>query len=232
MIDFVGNMELYLKGSIVISFAAAFGGGILTGFTPCIYPMVPITAGVIGSRNIGGSKLRGFSLSLIYVMGMAFTYAVLGMIAALTGRFFGEVGTHPLSFIIMANVIIFLGLGMLDVYTMPSFSLRGGTLPKGYTGIFLIGAVTGLVAGPCTAPVLGVLLTYAATTQNIFLGGLLLWAFAFGMGSLLLVTGTFSGIMASMPKAGMWMVNIKKAMGFLMLAMGEYYLIKAGQLIL
>lgn len=231
MIDFAENMELYLKGSILISFAAAFAGGVFTGLTPCLYPMIPVTAGVIGTNNVGGSRLRGFSLSLIYVTGMALTYAGLGMVAALTGRFFGEIGTNPVSFVIMANVVIFMGLGMLDVFHMPSFSLGGGKLPKGYAGVFLTGVASGLVAGPCTAPVLGVLLAYVSTTRNIVFGGSLLWVFAFGMGLLLLVTGTFSGAMAAMPRSGEWMVRVKKIMGFLMIGLGEYYLIKAGQLI-
>lgn len=231
MIDFVGNMELYLKGSILMSFAAAFAGGLLTGLTPCLYPMVPVTAGVIGTRNVGGSKLRGFTLSLIYVSGMALTYAALGMTAALTGRFFGEIGTSPVSFIIMANVIILLGLGMLDVYMMPTFSFRGAGRSEGHAGVFATGIVSGLVAGPCTAPVLGVLLAYVSTTRSLFLGGTLLWVFAFGMGFILLVAGTFSGAMAAMPKSGMWMVKVKKGLGFLMIGLGEYYLIKAGQLV-
>ena len=230
MEDLVTNFEAYLKASVLMSFFAAFAGGVLASFTPCIYPIIPITAGYVGSRNIGGSKLKGFLLSLIYVSGMAITYAALGMFAALTGRFFGSISSNPWVYFVVANIIILLGLAMLDVFEIPVFSPQTTVEGSGLLGVFVMGIVSGFVAGPCTAPVVGVLLAYVGQTQDVVLGASLLFVFAFGMGTLLIVVGTFSGVMASLPQSGEWMVKIKKGMGFVMIALGEYFLIKAGQL--
>ncbi len=232
MDSIIGNMELYLQGSIAMSFVAAFFGGILASFTPCVYPMIPITAGYVGSRNLGGSKLRGFFLSLVYVIGVAVTYSALGMAAALSGRIFGEVSTNPLIYFVVANVMIVLGLAMLDVFTIPSFAPKGSVSMGGTPGVFMLGIVSGFVAGPCTAPVMGVLLTYVATTRDTVLGGSLLFAFALGMGILLIIVGTFSGVLASLPKSGEWMVKIKKMLGILMIGLGEYFLVQMGMLMI
>ncbi len=231
MDSLVSNFEVYLQGSIIMSVAAAFFGGLLASCTPCVYPMLPITATVVGNNNIGGSKTRGFVLSLIYVIGIAVTYTILGVFAATTGRMFGEINSNPIAFLIVANVMVFLALGMLDVFTIPSFTFGGRVSSKGATGVFITGIASGLVAGPCTAPVLGVLLTYVASSGSIVLGGSLLFIFAIGMGMLLILAGTFSGFIAALPKSGEWMNKIKKGMGFGMLALGEYFLIKTGQLI-
>jgi len=233
MEQIINNLELYLKASVMMSFIAAFLGGMLASFTPCIYPMIPITASCVGSRNVGGSKLKGFILSFFYVLGMATTYAALGIFAAATGRFFGEINSSPYPFIIVANVMIVLGLAMLDVFTIPVFAPKQSLKPEavGVISVYGIGLLSGLVAGPCTAPVLGVLLLFASSTQNLILGGSLLFVFAFGMGIILLAVGTFSGVLAALPKSGLWMVKVKKGMGFLMILLGEYFLIKAGHLI-
>lgn len=232
MEDIVSNLDMYLKGSALMSFIAVFLGGVLASLTPCVYPMVPITAGYVGSRNLGGSKLRGFILSLFFVAGVAVTYSAMGVIAALTGSLFGEISTNPWAYLVVGNVIIILGLGMLEVFTLPTMALQNTPSVGGVFGVFLLGIASGFVAGPCTAPVLGVLLTYVATTGSVFLGGALLFVFAFGMGLLLIVVGTFSGVVASMPRSGEWMVRIKKGIGLFMIGLGEYFLIKMGQLMI
>ncbi len=232
METFLNNIELYLKASVMMSYMAAFVGGLLASFTPCIYPMIPITAGVIGNRNLGGSKKKGLVLSIVYVTGMALAYASMGMFAALTGRLFGEINTNPFAFFIIANLMILMGLSMLDVFSLPTFVPKNTSNSGGFAGILMIGVASGFVAGPCTAPVLGVLLAYVASTQSLVFGGSLLFIFAFGMGFLLILIGTFSGMLATLPKSGTWMVQIKKVMGILMIGLGEYFLIKMGQLII
>jgi cytochrome c-type biogenesis protein len=232
MQELVNSLDLYLKGSVFMSFLAAFLGGVLTSFTPCVYPMVPITAGYVGSRNLGGSKARGFVLSLIYVVGVAVTYAALGVVAALSGRFFGEFNTNPWIHFAVANLMILLGLAMLDVFTIPMIGIGSGTPAGGLFSVFLLGIVSGFVAGPCTAPVMGVLLAYVATTRDLLFGGGLLFVFALGMGLLLVLVGTFSGVLAALPRSGEWMVKIKKILGLAMIGLGEYFLIKMGQLML
>jgi thiol:disulfide interchange protein DsbD len=230
MEHFLSQMESYLQTSLLLSFVAAYLGGLLASLTPCVYPMIPITAGVITNSNLGGSKLRGFLLSLCYVTGMAVTYAGLGIFAAATGSFFGSINTSPWTFLVIGNIILLLGLGMLDVFTLPTVAPRFSAKSKGIPGVFLIGIFSGFVAGPCTAPVLGVLLAYVASTRDMVMGALLLFVFAFGMGAILLVVGTFTGLMASIPRSGGWMVRVKKTMGFIMVILAEYFLVKAGMM--
>ncbi len=233
MEEWINNsLEAYLKASVGMSFVVAFLGGVLASFTPCVYPMIPITAGFVGSRNLGGSRFRGFVLSSVYVVGIAVTYAGLGMVAALTGRFFGEISTNPWVYFVLANIIILLGLSMLEVFEIPMLSPGSEVDARGFIGVFVMGIVSGFMAGPCTAPVLGVVLAYVATTQDVILGASLLFVFAFGMGILLIAVGTFSGLVAALPQSGEWMVKIKKVMGLLMIALGEYFLIRMGQLML
>ncbi|RUM36711.1 MAG: hypothetical protein DSY50_01895 [Desulfobulbus sp.] len=228
MDHFLSQLDTYLKTSLLLSFAAAYLGGMLASLTPCVYPMIPITAGVIGNANVGGSKARGFFLSLCYVTGMALTYAGLGVFAAATGRFFGTVNTSPWTFLIIGNIMLLLGIAMLDVFHLPTIAPKFSSKISGAPGALLVGILTGFIAGPCTAPVLGMLLAYVASTHNIILGGLLLFVFALGMGTLLLAVGTFSGLLAAIPRSGNWMVVVKKSMGVLMIILAEYFLIQAG----
>ena len=227
---FLSHFDTYLQSSLLLSLVVAYLGGVLASLTPCVYPMIPITAGVIGHANIGGSKLRGFFLSLTYVIGMALTYAALGIFAASTGRFFGTVNSSPWTFLLVGNIILLFALGMLDVFHLPAISGRFANKQMGVAGIFMAGVAAALVAGPCTTPVLGTLLAYTASSKSLMMGGLLLFVFSLGMGALLLGVGTFSSFLAAMPKSGVWMVNIKKTMGVLMLFLAEYFFIKAGAL--
>lgn len=222
--------ESVLQTSLLASLAAAFVGGLVASLTPCVYPMIPITAGVIGHANIGGSRLRGFLLSLIYVTGMSLAYAALGVFAAATGRFFGAINSSPWTYLVMGNLIMLFGLSMLGVIALPTIAGRFTSRQLGLTGIFLAGISSALVAGPCTTPVLGTLLAYTASSKNILLGGLLLFTFSLGMGALLLGVGTFSSFVTALPRSGPWMEKIKRAMGVLMLCLAEYFFIRAGML--
>lgn len=234
METFVNNLGLYLNTSITLAFAAAFVGGVLTSFTPCVYPLIPITATYITSSNIKkGTKTNAFLLAFIYVTGVSIVYAGLGMFAAMTGSFFGSISTHPVTYFVVGNIILLLGLSMLDVFSirLPSFMQTAGVNKKrkGLLGALLVGMASGLMVAPCTAPSLGVLLTFVATKQSFFLGASLLFTFAFGMGVLLIIVGTFSGILPVLPKSGGWMEKVKMLLAFIMFIIGEYYIFKAGQ---
>lgn len=232
MDTFVSDLSTYLEGTPALAFAAVFLGGLFASLTPCVYPMIPITASYVGGSNLGGSKKRGFVLSVIYVSGIALTYSGLGVFAATSGRFFGEINSNPYTFIIVGNIILLLGLAMLDVISIPVFSPKASAGSKNIAGVFVVGITSGFIAGPCTAPVLGVLLAFVASTGDIVFGGSLLFVFAFGMGAILIVVGTFSGILAALPKSGTWMIKVKKTMGFIMIVLAEYFFIKGGQLLI
>ncbi|MCE5265751.1 MAG: sulfite exporter TauE/SafE family protein [Deltaproteobacteria bacterium] len=231
--NFINGLSAYLQGSVFLSILAVYLAGVLIGFTPCIYPVVPITVAYIGAHG-AGSKSRGFILSLVYVTGMAVTYTVLGAVAALSGSLFGEIQSSPWTYFLIGNLCILMGLSMLDVFTftirMPSFITRAQSRKKrgGVVGSFLVGAASGLVTGPCTAPALAVILGYAATRQNLVLASSLMFFFAFGMGTLLILVGTFAGLLAALPRSGAWMTRISRIFGWMLLGAGEYFLINAG----
>ena len=228
----MSGMETYLGGSPLVAIGAAFAGGVLAGLSPCVYPMVPIVSAYVGSRSAGEkTRLSAFLLSLAYVIGMATVYSLLGMVAALTGRLFGQISTSPWALLVVANVLILFALNILEVIPFPAWFSGRPMEPSasGVTGAFLLGASSGLVASPCTTPVLFGLLTFVATTKRVLYGASLMFSFSMGMGILLIIAGTFSGLAARMPRPGRWMVAMKTVLGLLLMGLAEYYLIKAGQ---
>ncbi len=218
-----------------LSYIGAFLGGLVVSFSPCILPLVPITLGFIGVKA-GSSRPRGLLLSLVYVLGLAVTYSILGLIASFTGRLFGQISTHPVSFFIIGNACIIAGLSFFDVININTISFTGIHLQNkakmggSFLAAFLLGLASGLVVSPCTAPVLGTILLYVATKQNVFYGVSLLFVFAYGMGFSLIITGTFSAFFMNLSRSGTWLTRLKKVSGVILLAMGEYFLIKAGRL--
>jgi len=110
--NLLGNPDAYLHGAFYVAVLAAYLGGVLASFTPCVYPVIPITVAYIGARS-SSSRTKGFLLSIIYVLGMAAVYTALGGFAALTGKLFGQIQTNPWVFLIIANICIFMGLSML-----------------------------------------------------------------------------------------------------------------------
>jgi cytochrome c-type biogenesis protein len=233
--NLIGNLQSYLQGSVGLAFLAAYIGGVVVGFTPCTYPLIPITVGFIGAQG-SASRLRGFFLSVFYVAGMAVTYSVMGAAAVLSGKIFGQMQTTPWTYFILANLCIFMGLAMLDVFTVslpvPQKLAKwtGTSNKKGFFSSFLVGAASGVVMGPCTAPALAVLLGFVALRTNLVLGMGLLFVFAFGMGTLLIIAGTFAGLIASLPRSGEWMIKIKHVFGWILIVTSEYLLYTAGTL--
>lgn len=233
------NLQDYLSTSSLLAYPAAFLAGMLISFTPCVYPVIPIQLGFIGGQTVkdvdkgGRFNTRGLTLSVLFVTGMAIVYATLGAFASLTGTLFGIWAASPWTYIVVSNVILVLALSMLDVFQLPSPQFLSNWNPKrkgkGYMSALLVGAASGLVVGPCTAPALGAALTYVGTKGNIFFGTSVLFVFAFGMGAIMIALGTFSGALAAMPRSGQWMVRVKKAFGVVMIVIAEYLLLQAGQ---
>ena len=216
--------------------AALFGAGLVTSLTPCIYPMIPITASIIASSTTGApSRRRAIRLTLIYVLGLALFYAVLGLVAGLTGSLFGTVSSNPWTLFGMGNLLLIFALAMLEVIpvTAPSRlaawagNLSGGSAPA----VFLAGASSGIVAAPCGAPAFATVLTWVATTQSAILGFLYLFVFSLGMTALLCVVGMSSAGLAGLPRPGPWMAGIKKTSGVVILAIAEYYFIQMGRVL-
>jgi cytochrome c-type biogenesis protein len=229
-----------LSGNPALALPALFAGGVLTSLTPCVYPMIPITAAIVGGQTAGdqaGSKLRPALLTFTYVIGLALVYSALGVFAGLTGTLFGSVSTNPWLYFAMANVLLLAALGMLDVIPIrlpAGITQKAATMGTAgrFSGAFAMGAMSGLVAAPCSAPVMAAVLTWVTATKSAGLGFLYLLTFSLGMSTLLVVVGLSSGSLARLPRAGAWMVTVKKIFAIVMIGAAQYYLIKMGQLLI
>jgi cytochrome c-type biogenesis protein len=235
-----GSITQLLNGNPALALPALFAGGVLTSLTPCVYPMIPITAAIVGGQSTGEgatSRLRPVLLTLTYVIGLAMVYSALGVFAGLTGTLFGSVSTNPWLYFAMANVLMLAGLGMLDVVPIrlpAGITARAATMGTAgrFSGALAMGAMSGLVAAPCSAPVMAAVLTWVTVTKSAGLGFLYLLVFSLGVSTLLVVVGLSSGSLARLPRAGAWMVTVKKVFALVMFGAAEYYLIKMGQLLI
>ena len=222
-----GRLERSLAKGSWLAFLIVFLGGVLTSLTPCVYPMIPITVAVIGAQAAGG-RFRGFVLSLFYVLGIAITFSILGIIAAKTGGLFGAFSQHPVVIALIAVIFFVMGLSMLGVFVMQMPSSLAtklqGKRRSGYIGAMLTGLVAGLVVSPCISPLLVVILTWVAKTGSVLLGVGLLFTFALGLGVLFVVIGTFSGVIKNLPKSGGWMELIERGFGTLLVVLAIVFL--------
>lgn len=234
------NLTQLLSGNPALALPALFAGGVLTSLTPCVYPMIPITAAIVGGQTATDatpSRMRPVLLTLTYVVGLALVYSALGVFAGLTGTLFGSVSTNPWLYFAMANVLVLAALGMLDVIPvrlpagLMNRAANMGTAGR-FSGAFLMGAMSGLVAAPCSAPVMAAVLTWVTVTHSAALGFVYLLAFSLGMCALLVAVGLSSGALARLPRAGAWMVTVKRIFALIMLGAAEYYLVKMGQLLI
>lgn len=213
--------------SLWIKFLFVFLLGILMSLTPCIYPMIPITVGILQAQ--GRKSMRyNFFLAFSYMLGIALMFATLGLGAAVTGSLFGKLMSKPPVVIIVVLMLLYLAFSMFGFYELklPSFNLGKKTnQPRGSViSAFLFGIASGTIASPCLSPGLAFLLSIVATLGNKILGFFLLFTFGIGMSIPLLLIGTFSTALKFMPKTGTWMIEVKKIFGLLILALCFYYL--------
>lgn len=217
-----------LQQDPLVAIGLLFAAGVLTSLTPCIYPMVPITAGIIsGSAGPDASRGRVSALIASYVLGLATLYATAGVIAGLSGQLFGTLAVTWWSRSLLAGLLTIFGLALLDIIPVPMpqrlldrvSRLRGGSIPA----VFLLGASSGLVAAPCGAPAFAAVLTWVSTTGSGTLGFIYLFVFSLGMTLLLVVVGMSAGLASRLPRTGQWTIWTKRAGGIILLAMAAYY---------
>lgn len=218
---------LRTSSSSSIQLIMAFVLGILMSLTPCIYPMIPITVGLLGT-SAQNSLFKNFILASAYTSGVALVCALLGLIAVTFGAQCGQLACNPFIIVGMASLLIYFGGSMLGWYNLyiPRF-LQGSsnTVHKGSPlSAFMLGMASGTIASPCMSPGLALLLTLVAGLNNYFLGFMLLFVFGIGSSIPLLVIGTFSSSIHLLPKAGSWMNEVKKFFGFMLIMTALYYL--------
>jgi thiol:disulfide interchange protein DsbD len=243
----LAQVSASLSGHPVAAFGALFLAGLATSLTPCIYPMIPITAGILAGAQTHGRTdapsdqaadsgvawRRRVALTLTYVLGLALLYATLGLLAGMTGSLFGTVSANPWARFAIGNLLLVFGLALLDVFPVEApqrlMAWAGRFAGGSYAGVFAMGATSGLVAAPCGAPAFAAVLTWVGTTRSAALGFAYLFVFSLGMTALLVVVGLFSGTVAALPRAGRWMVWVKRLAGVVLLGMAEYYFVQMGR---
>ncbi len=232
-IEPAGGLSEALASNPLLALGAMFGAGVLTSLTPCVYPMIPITSAVIaGTAREQQPKSRTIGLTLTYAVGLATLYAFLGAIAGVSGQLFGTVSASPWARLAIGNLLVLFALAMLDVIPVPvprkllqrAAQTEGGS----YGAVFLMGAMSGVVAAPCGAPAFAVVLTWVAATGAGLMGFVYLFVFSLGMTALLVAVGLFSGTLALLPRSGVWMVWVKRIAALIMFGMAEYYFVSAG----
>jgi thiol:disulfide interchange protein DsbD len=213
-----------LEKKSLLLFLLAFALGFLTSLTPCVYPVIPIIMGYIGSQA-KGSKLKGFYLSLFFVLGLGIVYSLLGLFAAISGSMIGASFQNPIVVIVIASIFIIMGLSLAGLFEIPvpssiASKVQAGGYKSKIIGSLIIGGVAGIIAAPCAGPVLIAILSWISQTRNLLLGFLVMFVFSLGMGVIFVLVGTFTGIISSLPKGGKWMSAVKYVFAVLLIVGG------------
>ncbi|GIV63707.1 MAG: cytochrome c biogenesis protein CcdA [Chloroflexota bacterium] len=215
-----------LQPASLIGYFLVFFGGMLTSIGPCNVAMIPLIIGVIGG-NTQITRRWAFSISFVFAVGLAVTFVLLGVIAALIGGFMG--GSSRLWYYLVAAVCFFIGLQMLGVFqlNLPDWfgSLREKVTARGLTGALLLGLVSGLVASQCATPVLAVILTYVmAEKAGLLYGAVLLFIYAMGRGVPIVLAGTFTGALKSLNAIAPHASVLERIAGLILVGVGLYFL--------
>ena len=220
-----GDISQLLQHNPWLAVVAIFIGGIMTASNPCVLAMVPLMMGMVaGSKESTGIK-KTFAISLFFILGLSVTFTVLGLISALMGRMFGDVGGFWKY--LVATVCLVMGLQLLGVLKLElQLPQMLKVRKEGRLGAFLLGLLFGVVSTPCAVPILAVLLAFVAQKGNVLYGGLLLFVYALGHSVLVLVAGTSMGAAKRLIESkGLRRTNLvlQKAAGALIILIGIYF---------
>ena len=224
-------MEAFIQTALqsghysLVVVAVVFATGVLTSLTPCVYPLVPVTAAVIGHQ--ADKPRAAVRLTLVYIACLALVYAVLGVLAASTGQLFGSIASHPVTLVVMALFCWLMAAWMLGWLKVPMPQLATAQPKNPVLNVAVAGLMSGLVMAPCTSPVLGMLLLYVASQGDQLWAALLMFVFAMGMSMLLLAVGSFSSLVKRLPRSGAWMTLITRIFAVLMLLAGAFFLLRS-----
>ncbi|HXG64016.1 MAG TPA: cytochrome c biogenesis protein CcdA [Blastocatellia bacterium] len=218
---------------IIVALLGVFVAGLLLNATPCVYPIIPITIGFFVNQGSSQGKpnlRRAFLMATMYVLGMAITYSILGVVAAMTKGLFGAALQNPFVLIGLAALMVALALSMFGVYefklpeSLNEFANRSAQATSGMVGALVMGLTMGIVAAPCIGPfVLGLLVHVGAKGDPVY-GFFMFFVLALGLGTPYLFLGTFSGAIKTLPRSGEWMVTVRKVFGLVLIGMALYFL--------
>lgn len=210
--------------SLFWALLVAFGWGLVAAFSPCVYPMIPITLAIVGAK--GGSRFRGLILSLVLVLGMAVTYMILAVAVAKIGGQFGASAQKPAFLVPVALLFALFAISLLGAFEirLPASlqaKLQSSGPRAGLGGAFFMGLILGPISAPCVGPYFGSVLTDISQHGQVGLGALKAFLFALGMGVLFIAVGAFS---AALPRSGDWLVKLKQIMGVVILGFAVWTL--------
>jgi len=223
---FLHNLESSFTASPLLGLLVSFLAGILVSFSPCILPLVPITLSIVGATSVS-SRRKGFIISLIFVLGIAATYTILGILAATLHIFIDKFFMNPVTYVFLSLFFIVMALSTFGVIKLNIFTFTHNyNNRENLFSIFIFGAISGLGITPCNFPVLGSILTIISLRKDIYYGALALFLFALGYGLILIILGTFSSLIVKLPKRSLWIIIINRSLGAIMFIMGIYFFLK------
>jgi thiol:disulfide interchange protein DsbD len=219
-----------LKGwSLLWMLLGIFIGGMALNLTPCVYPMIPITVSFFGGRTAEDqpSQIKLILHGVCYILGLALTNSTLGVIAALTGGLMGSILQNPLVLTAVASVLVLFATSLFGLWElrMPRFLNQAAAKSHGgYFGSLFMGLTLGVVAAPCIGPFVLGLLTWIASIGSPTYGFIIFFVLSLGLGLPLFVLALFSGQLQRLPKAGGWMIWVRKVMGWVLVGMAAYFI--------
>ncbi|MBI2944907.1 MAG: thioredoxin family protein [Candidatus Wallbacteria bacterium] len=219
-------LRVALDRGLLWALLAAFGWGIAASFSPCVYPMIPITVSYFGGQSKSGSTARRVALACTYVLGMVTTYTAAGVAAARMGRDLGAVMANPWMIGSLSLVLVALAGSMFGLYVLQLPRALTGRLQAddrgGFLEAFFLGLVLGFVAAPCVGPFAGSILVFVAQSADPLVGSLTLFSFGLGMGMLFIAIAVSSGTLALMPRSGKWLLALERFFGYVLIGMAIY----------
>jgi thiol:disulfide interchange protein DsbD len=210
--------------SLPLLLIGVFLAGLALNLTPCVFPLIPITVGFF-TQQTKDREGSAFPLALAYVIGIAATYSVLGVLAAMSGAIFGSALQSPWVIGLIVAVLLALATSMFGLWELrvPGWAQQASGGRTGVFGALIMGLVMGFVAAPCIGPFVVGLLTYVGQKGDPLLGFTLFFTLALGLGLPYLILGTFTGAVNRLPASGMWMVGVRRVFGVVLIAMAAYF---------
>ena len=219
--------NLLESNGILLGLIIVFLGGLALNLTPCVYPLIPITIGYFGGQSEGNTK-RLMMMGVLFVLGLAVTYSIIGVITSLTGAVFGALLQNQIVIVFVALILVTLSLSMFGVYEFKlpdKIVAKAGGAKGGYYGAFFMGLTMGIVAAPCIGPFVLGLVTYVASKQDALFGFIMFFVLAIGLGTPYLFLAIFSGKIKNLPRAGEWMQGVEHIFGLVLVGMAIYFLL-------